>query len=168
MALTASYQNYGTVPSAVLSDGGLFTVPLWAVTAMSLSQTYHLPAIGSTGAKAVVGTHTDSLTLSGLLVGAERAAWKAALETLAEVGARGSAVAGYTGGAVAGLILVTALTVRTDVYVKSLQFSVGTAKRDAIEVSLSLDHLPRPSGLGKLIDVVGSVGVGLLTDGLGN
>jgi phage protein U len=168
MALTQSYQNYATVPSAVLSDGGLLNVPLWAVTAMGLTETYHLPAIGSTGAKAVVGTHNDSITMSAVLVGAERMAWKVALETLAEVGARGSALAGYTGAAAGGLILVAALTVRTDLYIKSLQFNVGTAKRDTIDVSLSLDHLPRPTGLGKLIDTVGSVAVGLLNDGLGN
>jgi hypothetical protein len=34
---------------------------LWAVTALSLSETYHLPPIGLSGAKAIVSTHDDTI-----------------------------------------------------------------------------------------------------------
>jgi hypothetical protein len=83
MAITKSFQNYSTIPSAIISDGGLLTIPLWAVTTMSLSEQYHLPPIGSTGARAIVSTHDDEISLSGLLVGFERYTWKFALERLA-------------------------------------------------------------------------------------
>jgi phage protein U len=162
-----SYQDYLNVPSAIISDGGLLTVPLWAVTAMTLSETYHLPPIGSTGARSVVGTHDDTISLSGVLVGPERFAWKLALETLAESGRRGSALAGLTGGAVSGLVLVTSLTIRTDMQVQSLTFSSSATRRDTVDVSLVLVHMPLPSALGKLLDVA-AVGVGALADALGS
>ena len=89
-----SYQKHLAVPSAVISDG-ILLVPLWAVTTIGLSETYKLPPIGSSTAKAVVATHDDTLSLSGVLVGPERYAWKLALETLAESSKRGSALAAF-------------------------------------------------------------------------
>ncbi|MGV9818737.1 hypothetical protein [Nocardia xishanensis] len=162
-----SFQGYAAVPSAVLSDGALLTVPLWAVTAMTMGATYHLPPIGSSGARASVASHDDTITLSGMLVGVERYAWKFALERLAEASRRGSALAAYTMGAAGGLILVTTMTIRTDMYVQSLTFNVTAAKRDAIDVTMTLVHAPLPSPLGLLLDAA-SVGVGALADWGGN
>jgi hypothetical protein len=150
------------VPSAIVSDG-IVSVPLWAVTTITLSETYHLPPIGSSGARAVATTHDDTVSLSGVLVGAERHAWKLALENLADVGRRGSALATMTGGAAGGLILVTSMTIRTDMQVQSLSFTAAAAKRDALDVSLTLAHMPLPGALGKLLDIA-SLGVAALTD----
>lgn len=166
MGITKSFQNYANVPSAIISDG-ILPVPLWAVTSMTLTQTYHLPPIGSSGAKAVVGTHDDTITLKGLLVGTERYAWKLALETLAEASKRGSALASFTSGKVGGLILVTSMTIRTDMQIQTLVFNATSAKRDVIDVTLTMAHLPLPGALGKLLDVL-SVGVGALADWGGN
>ena len=166
MALTTSFMRYANVPSAVLSDGVL-PIPLWAVTAISLSQTYHLPPIGSTAHKAIVATHDDTITLTGVLVGAERYAWKFALETMAESSKRGTALAAFSGGRFGGLILVTSMTIRTDMQVQTLTVSASAARRDVLDVSIALAHVPRPSLLGKLLDVA-SIGVGALADGLGS
>jgi hypothetical protein len=166
MAFTSSFMRYATVPSAVISDG-ILPVPLWAVTAISLAQTYHLPPIGSTAHKAIVATHDDTVTLSGVFVGGERYAWKLALETMAEASKRGTALAAYSGGRFGGLILVTSMTIRTDMQVQSLTISASAARRDVLDVSLTMAHVPRPSLLGKLLDVA-SIGVGALADGLGN
>jgi hypothetical protein len=163
----SSYLQYLNVPSAIISDGALLTVPLWSVTQIGLSESYHLPAIGAAGARSIVGTHDDKVSLSGVLVGEERHAWKLALETLAETGRRGSAIAAYTGGAVSGLVLVTAMTIRTDMQVESLSFTATAGKRDALDVQMSLVHMPRPSALPKLLDV-GAVAVGALADAMGN
>ena len=161
-SLSKSYMKHLAVPSAVISDGVLL-VPLWAVATIGLSETYKLPPIGSSTAKAVVATHDDTLSLSGVLVGAERYTWKLALETLAEASKRGSAIAAFSRGAVSGLVVVTAMTIRTDMQVQSLSFTASAAKRDALDVSISMAHMPRPGSLGKLLDV-GSLGVGLLAD----
>lgn len=161
-----SFQRYIAVPSAVISDG-LIYVPLWAVTQMALNETYHLPPIGSSGAKAIVSTHDDTVSLTGVLVGPERYAWKLALETLAETSKRGGALAAIPGGHFSGLILITSMTIRTEMQVQSLNFTASAAKRDALDVSVSLAYMPRPSAFGKLLDLA-SIGVGALADFGGN
>ncbi|WP_134495163.1 hypothetical protein [Microvirga pakistanensis] len=140
-----------TIPSALIADGPVI-VPLYAVTQMTLQESYHLPPIGSTGHKAIVATHDDSVTLTGMLVGKSRFLNKIALETIAESSKRGSFMQAATGGKISGLILVTALTIRTDMHVKSLSFTVTSQRRESIDVSVTLDHMPKPSLLGKILD----------------
>jgi hypothetical protein len=157
-----SFSNYANLPSAIISDG-LIPVPIWAVTQMSLTESYHLPAIGSTGAKAIVSTHDDTISLTGVLVGSDRFTWKLALETMAESSKRGTALATLSGGAVGGLILVTSMTIRTDMQIQSLTFTASSAKRGVLDVSISMAYMPKPSALGKLLDLA-SVAVGSLAD----
>lgn len=152
-----------TVPSAVLWDGGLLLIPLFAVTEITLEETFHLPPLGSTGQRAIAPVHDDTVRLTGLLVGPTRYALKLLLENQAEAGQRGSAAAAITGGTVGGLILVTAMTIRTDMQVKQLSFSASAARRQTIAMTISLEHLPKPSALGKLLDIA-SVGLGALMD----
>jgi hypothetical protein len=152
------------VPSAVVSDG-VQIVPLWAVTTIGLTETYKLPPIGSSTAKAVVATHDDTLSLTGVLVGPERYAYKLILENLAEISKRGSALAAFSSGALTGLVVVTAMTIRTDMQVQNLSFTASSAKREAMDVSLTMAHMPRPGSLPKLLDVA-SLGVGVLADAL--
>lgn len=166
MSITSSFQDYLTIPSAIVSDG-LLPIPLWAVTAMTLSQSYHLPPIGTSGSRAIVGSHDDTISLSGVLVGAERYAWKFALETMAEASKRGTSLEAYSQGALSGLILVTSMTIRTDMQIQSLAFSVSASRRDALNVTISMMHLPRPGALAKLLDLA-SVGVAALADWGGN
>lgn len=149
-------------PSAVLWDGGLLLVPLYAVTELSLSQTYHLPPIGSSGARAIAPVHDSTVRLSGLLVGPSRYGLKLALENQAEAAQRGSALAAWS-ESTGGLTLVTAMTIRTDMQVKELSFSENATRRQTLNVVMSLEHVPRPSGMGKLLDIA-SVGVGALMD----
>jgi len=158
----SSFQNYLTLPSLIISDGVL-TVPLWAVTQMSLSQSYHLPVIGATSQKAILPVHDDTISFSGVLVGLERSAWKFALETMAEASKRGTALQTFTGGKVGGLILVSSLTIRTDMQIKSLTFNSSVAKRDSIDVSVTMEHFPQPGMLNKLLDLA-TVGVSMLGD----
>jgi hypothetical protein len=156
----ASFFDMETLPSALITDG-LIPVPLWTVTQISLSESYHLPPIGSPGARALIDTHDDTLTLTGSLVGDLRYVWKQGLETIAESSKRGktglnAALSLIPGVDVSGLILVTALTIRTDMQVQSLQFGVSAARRDVIDVTISLVHMPPPGPASKLLDL-GSV-----------
>ncbi len=158
----SSYQSYLHTPSAVLSDG-IVPVPLWSVSQMSIEETYALPQIGGTSRKAAVASHDDTISLTAVLLGLERFTWKLALENLAEASRRGTALSKLTGGAVGGLILISAATIRTDLAVQSLTISMSAARRDTLDVTMRLAHLPRPGNLAKLLDVA-SVGVGALTD----
>lgn len=140
------------MPSAIISDG-LLTIPLYGVTSMSLNQAFHLPPIGSSGHRAAVDSHDDSISLTGVLVGPLRYIAKESLEMLAEVSRRGSAISAFTGGKINGLFLVTTLTLRSDMQIQSLSFSVSASRLDTIDVSISLIHVPLPSKLGALLDI---------------
>ena len=58
-----------------------------------------------------------------------------------------------TKGAVSGLFLVTSLTIRAEMQIQSLSFSMSTQRRDAIDVSISMIHSPKPSMLNGILDV---------------
>lgn len=151
-------------PSAILSDG-IVTVPLWAITQLSIASAYFVPQIGGSRRRVAVVTHDDTLSISAVLLGPSRFAWKVALENLAEASRQGAPLSRFTGGAAGGLLLITSTTVRTDLAVQSLTFSQSSARRGAIDVTVQLLHLPRPGSLAKLLDVA-AVGVGALTDAL--
>ncbi len=151
-----SFQTYG-MPSAILSDG-LVPVPLWVVSAININAAYTLPPIGSTASRVLVDTHHDTISLNGLLVGPDRYVWKLALETIAESGKRGgaglvAAASSLLGVDISGLILITAMTIRTDMQIQQLSFSANSQRRDAIEVSIQLAHLPPPGARAKLLDM---------------
>jgi hypothetical protein len=160
-----SFQN-PAMPSAIVSDF-VVPVPLFAVTSLSLAQTFHLPPIGSSGLKAIVPVHDDVVSLSGMLVGPTRYLQKFALETMAEAARRGGLMGQVSGGASQGLVLITSMTIRTDMQVQSLTFGATAAQRDALSVAITMVHAPLPSGLGKLLDAA-SVAVGALADWGGN
>lgn len=151
-------------PSAILSDG-IVPVPLWAVTQLSIESSYFVPQIGGSRRRVAVVTHDDTLSFTAALLGPSRFAWKVALENLAESSRQGTALSRFTKNAVGGLVLITAATIRTDLAVQSLTFTQVAQRRDVIDVSMRLLHLPRPGSLAKLLDVA-SVGVGALTDAL--
>jgi hypothetical protein len=161
--METSYQNYATLPSAIISDGALLTIPLWAISTMVLSETYSLPPIANTTQRAVLPVHNDTVTITAQLVGLERHAWKAALELLAESSKRGTALEAYSQGKVGGLVLVTSLTIRTDMQISSLSFTVNSTKRSCIDVSMTLQHVPRPGYLDKILDLA-TIGVAMLAD----
>lgn len=138
-------------PSAILSDG-LVTIPIYAVNQISLSESYHLPNIGTTSVRTAVSTHDDTVSLTGSLIGPERFTLKFALELLAESSKRGTALEGLTHGAVSGLVLITSLTVRTDMQVQSLTFTTSAGRRDVIDLTISLAYMPRPGVLAKLLE----------------
>jgi hypothetical protein len=156
-----SFQDL-VVPSAVLADPPL-VVPLFAVTSMSLTEAYHLPPIGSSKQRMIVAAHDDTITLSALLVGRERFTLKFLLETMANLSKRGTITERVLRGAVSGLTLVTSMTIRTDLQIQSLTFGASASRREAIDVSMSLVHVPRPGVLAKVLDVA-SLGVGALGD----
>jgi hypothetical protein len=159
-----SFQRFDIAPAAILWDGVL-PVPLYAVTQMTLTETYHLPPIGSAGARAIVSTHDDTVALSASLVGLSRFAMKAALETMAESSKRGTR-AFVVGPKMNGLVLVTAMTIRTDMQIQTLTFSATVTRRQTLDVQMTLAYMPSPGIFGKLLDL-GSIGIGALAD-LGN
>lgn len=130
-------------PTVFITDG-LVSVPIHAVSAISLSQSFQLPPIGASLARAMVDTHADSFTLTGLLIGKARLLERLALETLAESALRGSVASVASAGMLDGLIVVTPLAIRTNMFITALGFTVSAAKVQAIDVSITLQYVPKP------------------------
>ena len=130
---------------------------------MSISESYHLPPLTSSASRQLVDTHDDTISLTGSLIGWDRFIFKELLEIQAEQSMRGSFLEKTTMGKVGGLILITTMSIRTDMFVRSLSFSANSSRRDVIDVSISLAHLPRPGPLAQILDAA-AVGVGTLMD----
>jgi hypothetical protein len=160
--MAASFIDYLRLPSAVISDG-IVNVPLYAVSTIVLTEAYHLPPVGSSTARAVVSTHDDTVTISGVLVGPERFTWKLLLEDMAEASKRGGFIATKSKGRSTGLVLITSMTIRTDMQIQNLTFTASAAKREVLDVSVVMMHMPLPGTLGKLLDVA-ALGVAALAD----
>jgi hypothetical protein len=156
------FEPYAHTPSAVLSDG-VVPVPLWAITQLPIESNYFVPQIGGTRRRVAVVSHDDTLSFSAVLLGPLRFTWKVALENMAESSRQGSPQSRFFGSAVGGLVLITAATIRTDLAVQTLSFAQSAQRRDTLDVTMRMIHLPRPGSLAKLLDVT-SIGVGALTD----
>lgn len=152
-------------PAALLTDG-LLSVPLWAVSRIGLTERFALPPIGVSAFRAAVGTSDDTIALSAVLVGTERFAFKQMLELLASVSRRASMLGTITAGRSGGLILVSRLTTRTDLHVTSLDFSVTSQRRGAIDVTIAMQHVPRPGPASLLLDVA-TAAVATMVDPIG-
>ncbi len=158
------FEPYLHTPSAVLSDG-IVPVPLWAVTQLSIEASYFVPQLGGTRRRVASVSHDDTVSFSAVLLGPLRFTWKVALENLAEASRQGTALSQVTHGQAGGLILLTAATIRTDLAVLSLTFGQTAQRREALDVTMRLAHLPRPGSLSTLLDT-SSIAVGVLTDAL--
>ncbi|MBH0053127.1 MULTISPECIES: hypothetical protein [unclassified Salinibacterium] len=145
------WADHPVPPSAILTDLVVW-VPLFAVERMSLTETYRMPPVGSAGLRAAVGNSDDKVLLSGLLIGELRFAWKQRLELLADFSRRGGSFGMLSGGATNGLFLVTKMAVKLDMQVTSLTFTASAQRRDALEVSIGLQHVPRPGMQHLLVD----------------
>ena len=121
--------------------------------------------LAATSRRVALPAHDDSIGLSAVLIGPLRMGWKTALENIAEASRYGTVISPKTGGLGTGLVLVSSATVRTNLAVQSLSFSFTAARRDTIDLTMRLVHLPPPGSLTRLIDVT-AIGVGALTDAL--
>jgi hypothetical protein len=147
----------------VLADPPVMFVPLFAVTAMSLSETYFLPPLGTSKQRMILPAHDDTISLSAMLIGPERYTWKVFLETMADISKRGGALQALSGGYISGLVLVSSMTIRTDMQIQTMTFSASASRRDVLDVTMSLVHVPRPGVLSRVLDLA-SVPVAALAD----
>jgi hypothetical protein len=114
--------------------------------------------------KAIVDVHDDTIELTIALVGPERFLWKVMLETMAESSKRGSPLSALK--VFSGLALVTSMTIRTDLQVKSLVFTASATRRDTLDAVITLAYMPRPNRWGKILDA-STIVIGALADCFG-
>jgi hypothetical protein len=136
------------LPSATLIALPL-AVPFFAVSRMSLSESYALPPVGAAAFRAATTASTDTVSLSALLVGPQRLLWKKDLEVIAAASRTGASLAFLPDG----ITLVSTLVTRTHMQVTELSFTAAAQRIDCIEVSVTLRHVPKPGPADALVDL---------------
>ncbi|MGX1886728.1 hypothetical protein [Streptomyces sp. NPDC055287] len=135
-------------------------VPLFTVTSLSLSEGYQVARIAGSRLTQLVAPTTRTISVEAVLVGRTRLPSKKGLETMALTS---RALAGSTAPLmkVAGLPVVCGMTVSLDMQITSLRFTQSNQKRDAVDVTISLEQVPRSSltaVLGEAMDLALAAG----------
>lgn len=137
-------------------------VPLFTVTSISLNEGYQVARIAGSTLVQLVSPTTRSITIEATLVGPERLLVKKELEAMA-LTSRTLAAAAAPLMALAGVPVVSGLTISLDMQITGLRFTQSNQKRQAIDVSISLEHVPRSNLAaiaGEALDLAqGSAGV---------
>ena len=117
-------------------------VPLFAVQSLVLADGYKIERLmGSKFSQAVAPT-AKTIQVEAVLTGQGRLLIKKALETLA-LATRFTAAAAAPALALAGIPVVAGMTVSTDMQITDLKFTHSVNKREALDVSITLVHVPR-------------------------
>lgn len=119
-------------------------VPLFTVTSMSLNEGYQVARIAGSTLVQLVSPTSKTISVEATLVGPERQLVKKALEAMA-LTSRVLASATAPLLALAGVPVVSGLTISLDMQIVSLRFTQSNQKREAIDVSIALQHVPRSS-----------------------
>jgi hypothetical protein len=117
-------------------------VPLFHVQSMTINQGYRIERImGSRWSQATQPT-VKTIAIEAVLIGPDRLLVKKALEAMA-LTSRALAAAAAPPMAIAGIPVVSGLTISLDMQITDLRITQSTTKREALDVSLSLNHVPR-------------------------
>jgi hypothetical protein len=119
-------------------------VPLFTVTSLALNEGYKVAPIAGSRLAQLVSPSTRTITVEAVLVGSTRLIVKKGLEAMA-LTSRALAAGAAPLMNLAGLPVVSGMTVSLDMQITSLRFTQSNQKRDAIDVSITLEYVPRSS-----------------------
>lgn len=140
-------------------------VPLLYVQSMTINEGYQIQRIAGSKFMQALKPTTKSIAIEAMLIGPERILLKKALEAMA-LTSRTLVAATAPALAVTGIPVVSGLTISLDMQITSLRFSQSAQKRDALDVSISLEHVPRSSLtaiLGEVADLALAAGTAAVT-----
>lgn len=121
-------------------------VPLFAVSRISLSESYALPSVGDKGLSQSTSKITRSVQIEAALIGDERHQARLALEMMADL----SRTLPRPSSLLSGIPMVAGLTTLLDMQIESLNFSQSAEEKDVFTVSISLKHCPYPGRMAAL------------------
>jgi hypothetical protein len=119
-------------------------VPLFTVTSLTLNEGYQVARIAGSRLAQLVSPTTKTISIEAVLVGSTRLVVKKSLEGMA-LTSRALAAATAPLMSLSGLTVVSGMTISVDMQVTSLRFTQSNQKRDAIDVSITLEEVPRSS-----------------------
>ena len=135
-------------------------VPLLHVQTLTLSEGYQIERIAGSRFSQAIAPTTQTIAIEAMLVGPDRLRLKKELEALALV-SRVLVAAAAPALASTGIAVVSGLTISLDMQITDLRFTQSVQKRDAVDVSMTLRHVPRTSVtvvLGELADLALAAG----------
>jgi hypothetical protein len=127
-------------------------VPLLYVQSMSITEGHKIQRIAGSKFSQAIAPTTKTIAIEALLIGQGRLALKKALEILA-LTSRLMVSALAPGLKITGIPVVSGLTISLDMQITQLRFTQSVQKRDAIDVSMTLEYVPRSS----LLTILGEV-----------
>ncbi|MFJ4647314.1 hypothetical protein ACIP6Q_27785 [Streptomyces bobili] len=136
-------------------------VPLLTVTSLTLNEGYQVARIAGSKLAQLVSPTARTITVEAVLVGRTRLIIKKGLEAMA-LTSRALAPATAPLMNLTGLPVVCGMTISLDMQITSLRFTQSNQKRDALDVSISLEQVPRSTltaVLGEALDVALAAGI---------
>jgi hypothetical protein len=125
------------------------TVPLFAVTQISLNEQYALPPVGDKGNSQSTSKITRTVQIQAALLGVDGPITRLGLEMMADL----SKTLPLASSIISGIPLVAGLTTLMDMQIDSLNFSQTAEEKGVYTVSISLKHCPRPGLMALLSNV---------------
>jgi hypothetical protein len=137
------------------------TVPLFTVTSLTLNEGYQVARIAGSRLAQLVSPTVRTISVEAVLVGSSRLVVKKGLEAMA-LTSRTMAAATAPALKLAGLPVVCGMTISLDMQITSLRFTQSNQKRDALDVSITLEQVPRSSLsaiIGEALDMALAAGI---------
>lgn len=135
-------------------------VPLLYVQSMTVNEGYRIQRIAGTTFSQALAPTTKTISIEAMLLGRERLVLKKLLEAMA-LTSRALVAATAPALGITGIPVVSGLTISLDMQITDLRFTQSTQKRDALDVSITLQHVPRSSLttiIGEALDLALAVG----------
>ncbi|MDV5143352.1 hypothetical protein ACFU5Y_04720 [Streptomyces gardneri] len=120
------------------------TIPLLYVQSITMTEGYRVERILGSRFSQATQPSTKTLTIEAVLLGPDRFATKKALEVLA-LTSRALLSAAGPALAATGIPVVCGLTLSLDMQITDLRFAQSVQKRDAFDLSMTLQYVPRSS-----------------------
>lgn len=142
-------------------------VPLLYVQSMSISEGYRIERIAGSRFSQAVSPTTKTISIEATLLGQGRLLLKKALEALA-LTSRVLVAATAPALKITGIPVVSGLTISLDMQITDLRFSQSVQKRDTLDVSITLQYVPRSSLtaiIGEAADLALAVGSAFIPSG---
>lgn len=119
-------------------------VPLLYVQSMSISEGYRIERIAGSKFSQAIAPTTKTITIEAILLGRTRLLLKKALEALA-LTSRALVAATAPALKLTGIPVISGLTISLDMQITELRFTQSVQRRDALDVNLTLQYVPRSS-----------------------
>ncbi len=119
-------------------------VALLHVQSMTINEGYRIERLAGSRFSQALAPTAKTIAIEAVLLGPRRLAVKKQLEALALV-SRVLVAAAAPALAVTGIPVVSGLTVSLDMQITDLRFAQSVQKRDALDLTVNLRHVPRSS-----------------------